>query len=1005
MRKIFPLGFAFAVLIFAAFTIVFQSSTGRLLDSVHRGTRSFDLIEKIEVLKDRVVEAEHARREFVLSGSAADLRHYRETAGLIQSDFQDLRQIRGLPKSQLERLDRLEPLIGAQLKNMNDSVEGRINRGYLAGEQSRPSVQGGALQARITQIIGQMMREERTLFKGLSGESQSVISGISRVLLAGSMLTFVLFFLIFFFLSREIGERKRAEELSAALAKSVREELSRTALLKDVAAAASSSLEISEITRRVLREANKHLKASAGSIYFLDEKERALKHLALFGYPEEARELLASIPLDEDAVMSTVIRERLPILTHDSPLPPGSRERVRKSGQADSRWFGLPIYVRNRPVGTFSLSFTEKRPFTEDEVSIFRSIAEQLGVAMENAILFQSRREAEDRLRQLTRQYGLILKSAGEGVFGLDASGNQTFINEAAARMLGYTPQELIGKHSHSTWHHTKPNGEAYPKEECPIYAAYKDGTVHTGQELFWRKNGTSFWAEYNSTPIHEGEEILGAVVTFRDITERRRAEDALRESEERFKGIFAKSPIAIGVYDSRARMVDANEACLEIFGIQRPDEIIGSDLFSNPNLPEEAALKLKNREIVKMEGPYDFEKVTFKTSKSGTIWLSALFTPLMADGRIEGYLVQLQDITERKEAADALQKANESLSRWLSELEQRNREIEVFSTMISLLQACARAEEAYAVVNNSSRELFPGDSGAVYITDASRSMLESVSNWGEARPGEQVISPGDCWALRLGRAYLADGSRPESLCPHVKHKMETATFCMPMTAQGEALGLFHLELDSLRPEMPEDVRERLKGSRERLAAAVSQEIALSIANFRLRESLFEQSIRDPLTGLFNRRYMNELLEKELHRSARKGNPLGVIMLDIDFFKRFNDTYGHEAGDILLRELGGFLKAHIRGEDFACRYGGEEFVIIMPDASLESASERAGELLKDARGLTARYGGKELGPVTLSLGVAAFPRHGLTAGELMRAADSALYRAKAEGRDRVVSIG
>ena len=165
---------------------------------------------------------------------------------------------------------------------------------------------------------------------------------------------------------------------------------------------------------------------------------------------------------------------------------------------------------------------------------------------------------------------------------------------------------------------------------------------------------------------------------------------------------------------------------------------------------------------------------------------------------------------------------------------------------------------------------------------------------------------------------------------------------------------------------------------------------------------LREQSVRDYLTGLFNRRYMEETLERELLRSARKQLSLGIIMLDVDKFKRFNDTWGHAAGDEILRELGSLLLRQVRGEDIACRYGGDEFVLILPDAAREVTRERAELICDYAARFHLQFDGQSLAAVTLSLGVAVFPEHGTTSTGLLRAVDAALYRAKHEGRGRVV---
>jgi diguanylate cyclase (GGDEF)-like protein len=196
--------------------------------------------------------------------------------------------------------------------------------------------------------------------------------------------------------------------------------------------------------------------------------------------------------------------------------------------------------------------------------------------------------------------------------------------------------------------------------------------------------------------------------------------------------------------------------------------------------------------------------------------------------------------------------------------------------------------------------------------------------------------------------------------------------------------------------------RESVAAS-ERLAVNVAEHIAQVLANVKLRETLRTQSIRDPLTGLFNRRYMEESLDRELPRAERKGHTIGVVMIDLDHFNQFNNTFGHQAGDALLQAFGELLRQRVRAEDIACRYGGEEFTLILPEAPLDVAIARAEALRQEVKELRVTLRGQSLGVVTASMGVAAFPTHGRSADAVLRAADDALYRAKAEGRDRVVA--
>jgi diguanylate cyclase (GGDEF)-like protein len=185
----------------------------------------------------------------------------------------------------------------------------------------------------------------------------------------------------------------------------------------------------------------------------------------------------------------------------------------------------------------------------------------------------------------------------------------------------------------------------------------------------------------------------------------------------------------------------------------------------------------------------------------------------------------------------------------------------------------------------------------------------------------------------------------------------------------------------------------------------LAETIALALANLRLRETLRNQSIRDPLTGLFNRRYLDESLDLDVARSARAGGALGVIMLDVDHFKRFNDLHGHDAGDAVLQEMGKLLSQHVRKGDVACRYGGEEFVLVLPGATAEQARARAETLRAAAQAMTLSHKGQALGAVTVSLGVAAFPDHGNDPKVILTAADAALYAAKRAGRNRIEIAG
>ena len=332
-----------------------------------------------------------------------------------------------------------------------------------------------------------------------------------------------------------------------------------------------------------------------------------------------------------------------------------------------------------------------------------------------------------------------------------------------------------------------------------------------------------------------------------------------------------------------------------------------------------------------------------------------------------------------------------------LEELQEYTKEIEAINELVELLQSCLTLDEARQQASRVLQQFFP--SGAILMLNPSRNLLEVVLSWGAAAGKQGPFAPESCWALRKGCVHVVQPNNFSLLCGHTEPASAACHLCVPMVAQGDSLGV--LSIDD--PGLCESITQpRLRRHKQELATTVAEQISLAFANLTLRETLKYQSVRDPLTGLFNRRHMEEFLERELLRAARNAKPVTVLMIDIDRFKLFNDTFGHEAGDILLRELGSVLNSITRGGDIACRYGGEEFLLILAEASLETGCERAAKLREQVANLQIGYRGETLRRITVSIGVAAFPQHGTSAAPLLRSADEALYRAKAGGKDCVV---
>jgi len=396
-------------------------------------------------------------------------------------------------------------------------------------------------------------------------------------------------------------------------------------------------------------------------------------------------------------------------------------------------------------------------------------------------------------------------------------------------------------------------------------------------------------------------------------------------------------------------------------------------------------------------------------------VWLAALLAAgigafatsrIVADaeerGRMQEELRVLNTMLEHRVAqrTEELARAQDQLRESLSETQAYTREIEAINELVKLLQSCVTLEEARKLAARVLQQFFAA--GSLLLLNSSRNLLDVAFTWGNGERKAGPFAPESCWALRKGERHLVQPRSFNLICDHSADSFEVCHLCLPMIAQGDSLGVLSINDSSLCDcvDGAGAVRRKL-----RLAETLSEQIALAFANLQLRDTLKYQSLRDALTGLFNRRHMEDSLERELLRAARNRTPVTVLMLDIDHFKQLNDVYGHEAGDLLLRELGAMLRSQVRGGDISCRYGGEEFLLIMAETNVEAGYQRAENLRQQVTGLQVRYHGETLRKITVSIGVAGFPVNGDSAGTIVKAADEALYRAKHEGRDRVVVAG
>ena len=397
----------------------------------------------------------------------------------------------------------------------------------------------------------------------------------------------------------------------------------------------------------------------------------------------------------------------------------------------------------------------------------------------------------------------------------------------------------------------------------------------------------------------------------------------------------------------------------------------------------------------------------------------------------------QQQEIAQRRAAQHQLAASHLEIGRLLDDARRQTSEITQVSDLGSLLQACTSREEVFRLIPERLRRLFVGASGSIALLTPSQNRAESAAEWGICRT-DQIFTPQQCWALRRGSPHIHSGDLSDPRCAHLLG--DGPSVCVPLIANGHAIGTLSVQENEFQPAISGHTSETGEFPFERrriVAVAVAEHIALTIANLQLREDLRLQAVRDPLTGLYNRRYMQEFLDRGLHSARRKHRPLAVLMLDLDHFNRYNDNFGHGAGDQALAAVGEALLRSVRAEDVACRYGGEEFALILPECSLSQATVRAEEIRKRLREYQRQRSDSQKSSsqrdsqndfqnnfqndfqnnlqndfqnndqyatgITVSIGVAAFDETTDRADLLLKFADDALYEAKRAGRDRVVA--
>lgn len=577
-----------------------------------------------------------------------------------------------------------------------------------------------------------------------------------------------------------------------------------------------------------------------------------------------------------------------------------------------------------------------------------------------------------------------------------DLEGRFTWANQAFLRAYGGSLDDIVGTHF----------GVLLSENPPDLLRELQEGLLQDsgwrGECLSGRADGTAFPVSLNVGPVKDEDgRVVGSFGIAQDITERKRAQAELQESEELFRQLAENiREVFFTIVPDPFQVTYVSPAYDEIWGQSRQRLYDDANMWSAGVHPDDR--EAVEHTLAESLGGSRME-VEFRVVRPDRTerWIRAQTFPVRAaDGTLGRVVGVCEDITRRREEALALRKAHEQLNEALNASESQVREAAKLSDAIDILQSCQTAEEAFTIAADALPSVMGAPAGALYMTSPSRDTVEAAALWGDDPKTERVFAPDQCWALRRGKLHVVEDPASPLRCGHVNPSEKAGYLCLPLVAQGETLGVLHVEGPDADAQA--GAEDGTMSDLVRRAGAVGERLALAIANIRLRDALRRQSIRDPLTGLFNRRYMEESLEREFRRAVRLDQPLSVVLLDIDLFKQFNDTFGHQAGDTVLRALGDLLSRCTRVEDVACRYGGEEFAIILNGGGVDEATQWAERVREELKHLVVKHANQVVGTLTLSFGVASYPQHADAAEKLIQAADQALYRAKTEGRDRIV---
>lgn len=472
-------------------------------------------------------------------------------------------------------------------------------------------------------------------------------------------------------------------------------------------------------------------------------------------------------------------------------------------------------------------------------------------------------------------------------------------------------------------------------------------------------------------------------------------AHHQLSLSEARYALAQRAARIGSWDYDLRSATLNWSKEVEILFGGLPATQSSGREAYLRHVHPDDMARveQAVNTTLQELR-PYDIEHRIIRVD--GVVrWVAATGDFVCAaDGSAQRLVGIVRDITDSKEAQHRLEETNQQLTLALDSLERHATDLTRLNMLNEGLQSSLTVHDAYEVLERTLAQLQLGSGGSLALASDQGRSMRTVASWGDGAGMLNCFNTHDCWAMRRGQRHALQRPDTGPQCKHFISPPNGAILCQPLQVLGETLGLLTIKA-------PAAINDTDWARVNHLASMVSESLKLALSNIRLREALHEQAIRDPLTHLLNRRYLDETLPRELHRAAREHRKLSVVILDLDHFKHVNDTWGHEAGDVVLAHVAKLVSIHLRASDLACRFGGEEFVVVMLGADLNEAQERMENIAAQVRASHPKMHDQDLPAVSFSAGIAEAFVHGDTADKLLRVADHALYAAKAAGRNRI----